>query len=59
MNPVQRCRKTFLLLTSGCSMIKGIPCTSGNELKTIIDITHTHVHAQSNLTLLMSLSMNE
>lgn len=37
-------RKSFLLLTSGYSIIKGLPYNSENELKTIVDITYTHTN---------------
>lgn len=44
MNPTQKHRKTFLLLTSGYSTIKGSSHNSGNELKTIAGITHVYTH---------------
>lgn len=37
MNPTQKCRETFLLLTSGYSMIKDLLHNSGSDLKTIAE----------------------
>lgn len=35
-------QKISILLISGYSMIKGLPYSSGSELKTTVSIIHTH-----------------
>lgn len=44
MTTTQKCRKTFILLTSGYSTINGLQYKSGNDLKTITNIKHIYTH---------------
>lgn len=57
MTTTQKCRQTFTLLIFGYSMLKGLPYNSGNELKTITNITHIYTHKAKSLS--KSLRINE